>query len=111
MIGQLGLQLPPRQVSYHNMPDGSLALETLPSITSDTDDFFGVLIWGIIGLVVFLLLIPSALLRALHRTRKRSQMWSSTIQAQYGSLFLRYRPGVSLLPNTVVCTAFSSLFC
>lgn len=80
-------------INVKELPNGSYALASLPSITSETDDFVAVLMYGIIGLLLFLIIIPTFLIWALWSARAKMQLWAPTTQAQFGTLFLRYRPG------------------
>lgn len=74
------------------LPDGSMALKTLPSITDETDDFGTMIAYGVIGLLLFLIIIPGFFFVQIKKANTDGSLWSPKFRAQLGPLFMRYRP-------------------
>jgi hypothetical protein len=73
------------------LPNGNYALKTLPSITSQTDDFFAMVGYGVFGLLLFLCVLPCLLFVQLKKASDAGTLWSPETQARFGSLFTKYR--------------------
>jgi flagellar basal body-associated protein FliL len=78
-------------INITELPDGNYALDTLPSITSQTDDFGALVAYGVCGLLLFLCVIPGLIFMLLKKASDSGTLWSEETQARFGSLFLKYR--------------------
>jgi hypothetical protein len=113
-------------INVTELPDGHYALVTLPSISSQTDDFGAMIAYGVIGLLIFLVIIPGLLYSLLSKAAKDGNLWDPTTRNKFGSLFLRYRPscwwyefvvmgrkivlaGIAILLPGVACMVMSML--
>ena len=73
------------------LPDGNYALKTLPSITSQTDDFFAMLSYGVFGLLLFLVLLPGLLFMQLKKSVDAGMLYSEDTQKRFGTTYMKYR--------------------
>ena len=78
-------------IDITELPDGNYALKTLPSITSQTDDFGAMVAYGVCGLLLFLCVIPGLFMMQLKKASDTNTLWSVETQARFGTLFMRYR--------------------
>lgn len=78
-------------IDVTEQPDGNYALKTLPSVTSLTDDFFAMIAYGVVILLLFLVIIPGILLKVLYNSSNNKTLWTEQTQRRFGSIFVRYR--------------------
>ena len=78
-------------IDVTELPDGNYALKTLPSITSQTDDFGAMVAYGVFGLLLFLCVIPGVFLMQLKKASDTNTLWTAETQARFGTLFMKYR--------------------
>ena len=79
-------------INITELPNGAYALKTLPSITSETDDFAAMVAYGVCGLFLFLLAIPGVFYLILKKRAQDNTLWGPDSRVTLGSLFMRYRP-------------------
>ena len=79
-------------IDITKLPNGAYALKTLPSITSESDDFFAMVAYGVCGLLFFLVAIPGVFYLILRNRIHEHTLWGPGSRATLGSLFMTYRP-------------------